>query len=651
MSSTNRKLYGYAGRILRINLSTRRIKVEEVNEKLARMYLGGRGFNIAKLYDEVDPSVDPLSPENKLMIATGPIPGTGFPLGARLNVSAKSPQTGILGDSNVGGHYAAEMKYAGFDQIIIEGRSSRPVYIYICNGEVEIRDAEGIWGLTISKTYDALRRELRDPGVQIAAIGPAAENMVKFSGIFFNRVRPAARTGLGVVMASKNLKAIVVKGDGFIEVAKPVLFEKIVDEIELEVYTHEQYWPRRIMGTSRILLAANKIGVLPGKHFTEPVLPLQYAFEISGEKLALKYNVKNRACFSCIVPCSRVFVVKNRENAFLSEGPEYEALAGMTVRIGNNDLEKALRAIELINDLGLDVISTSEVISWAMELYSNGQLTRNDTDGLELEWGNMNAVFELIMKIAYRRGFGEVLADGVVEAAEKIGKGRDIAFHVKKLEMIQADPRGLKGYGLGFAVSSRGADHLRSEPFIELMDNAELGAKMFGEPESTLRLGVRGKGKLVAYYENICALVDSLGVCKNLAENMNILNYEKISKLIESVTGLELTPLEVEEIGERVVNLERAYNAREGINKTHDVLPTRFLKEPLKKGPSAGHVVELEDMLKEYYKAREWNPDTGLPTIEKLEKLGLYKVVKDLYGIVKSASFFEINKSSRSERG
>lgn len=622
------KLCGYAGKVLRLDLSSGETRVSEVDRRLARAYLGGRGFNVAMLYNEVTPEVNPLSPGNKLMIAAGPVAGTGFPLGARLSVTAKSPQTGMLGDSNAGGHFAAELKYAGFDQVIIEGKSSRPVYVFISNNSAEVRDASGLRGMPISRAYEALRREIGDPNVQIALIGPAAENGVKFSGIFFNRVRPAARTGLGAVMASKNLKAIAVRGDGFIEVAKPEMFEKIVEEIELEVYTHEQYWPRRIMGTSRILLAANRIGILPGKHFTEPIVP--YAFEVSGEKLALKYNVKNRACFSCVVPCSRVFIVKKVGRALLSEGPEYEALAGMTVRIGNSDLDSALKAIELINDLGLDAISTSEVISWAMELYSRGLLAESETGGLKLGWGNMNAVMELIVDIAYRRGFGAVLADGVAAAAEKLGRGHEIAFHVKKLEMIQADPRGLKGYGLGMAVSTRGADHLRSEPFVELSDNPEIGTRMFNEPEATLRLGVRGKGKLVAHYENICALVDSLGVCKNLAENMDVLNYERIAKLVRAVTGMELSPSEVVAVGERVINVERAYIVREGVRKTHDTLPPRFLKEPLERGASAGHVVELDVMLGEYYRARGWDEDTGLPTPEKLRELGLHSVLEDL---------------------
>jgi len=622
------KLYGYSGKILRVNLASKEVKIVKLERDLARAYLGGRGLNVARLYYEVPPGVDPLSPENKLFFGVGPVVGTGFPLGARLNVTAKSPQTGILGDSNVGGHFAPELKYAGFDQVVIEGRSDRPIYLYIHDEAVEFRDASGLWGMTVSKTYEAIRRELREPEVQIAAVGPAAENLVRFSGIFFNRSRPAARTGLGAVMASKNLKAVAVRGSGYVEVAKPELFEKIVEEIELEVFSHEQYWPRRVMGTSRILMAANRIGILPGKHFTEPEVP--YAFNVSGEMLALKYNVKNRACFSCVVPCSRVFVVKRPGQAFIGEGPEYEALAGMTVRIGNSDLEKALKAVETVNELGMDVISVSEVISWAMELYSTGALSREDVGGLELEWGNMDTVMELLHDIAYRRGFGDVLADGVAAAAEKLGKGFEVAFHVKRLEMIQADPRGLKGYGLGFAVSTRGADHLRSEPFIELSDDPKIGLKMFGVSEATLRLGVRGKGRLVAYYENLCALVDSLGVCKNLAENMNILDYEKTARLIEAVTGMGLSPARVEMIGERIVNLERAYDVREGVRKRDDTLPRRFLREPLKVGGSAGHVIELDVMLEEYYDVRGWDKKTGVPTARKLEELDLVDVAEDL---------------------
>lgn len=623
------KLYGYAGKILRINLSRKEVRFEDLKKELVKGYIGGRGLNARTIYNEIPPEVEPLSPDNKLMIATGPAAGTGFPLGTRVNVSAKSPLTGILGDSNAGGHFGSEMKYAGVDQIILEGKSLKPVYVYINERNVEIRDAEWIWGKKISEAYEEIRKDVGDNRAQIALIGPASENGVLYGGVFFNMVRPAARTGMGTVMASKNVKAIVVRGEGYVEVAKPVDFEKIVEEIEKDVYSHEQYWPRRIMGTTRILLAGNKIGMLPGFHFTKG--EVDFAFEVSGEILALKHNLKTRGCFSCIVPCSRVFSFKNEngENE-INEGLEYEALAGMTVRIGNRDLYKGLEAVKLLNDLGMDVITTSEVISWTMELYERGELSINETGGLKLEWGNMDAVIELIEQIAYRRGFGSILSEGVAKAAEKLGKGKSIAFHVKRLEMIQADPRALKGYGLGFAVASRGADHLRSEPFIELSDNPELGIEMFGEPEATMRLGIKGKGKLVAHYENICALVDSIEVCKNLAENMDILNYERAAKLLESITGMDFTAYETKRIAERIVNLERAYLVREGIRRKDDTLPRRFLEEPMQNGKSRGHVIELEKMLDEYYQVRGWDLRTGIPKKEVLKDLSLEDVIDDL---------------------
>ncbi|CAB49318.1 aor-1 tungsten-containing aldehyde ferredoxin oxidoreductase [Pyrococcus abyssi GE5] len=622
-------MYGYAGKILRVDLSKRSYEVTGLDKKVAKMFIGGRGFNIARLYWEVPPEISPLSEHNKLMLSTGPLAGTGFPLGSRLNVSARSPQTGLLGDSNVGGHFGAEMKYAGFDQIIIEGKSDKPVYLYITESGVEFMDAEGLWGLRVSEAHREILRELGDWRVQTAIIGPAAENFVKFAGIFFNVHRPAARTGMGTVMASKNLKAIAVRGDGFVEVAKPEEFEKLVEEIELETYAHEEYWSRRIMGTSRILLAANRIGVLPGRHFTEP--EVDYAYLVSGERLALEYNVKTRGCFSCVVPCSRVFLIKRGKYAgIMGEGPEYEALAGMTVRIGNSDLDAALYAVKLINDLGLDVISTSEVISWLMELYERGDITSDEIGGLKPVWGDMETVLTLIEDIAYRRGVGDVLADGVLKAAEKLGKGKDIAMQVKGLEMIQADPRGLKGYGLGFAVSTRGADHLRSEPFVELTDNPELCRKLLGIPEACKRLGVRGKGVLVAHYENLCAVVDAIEVCKNLAENMNILDYEKVARLIHVTTGMKMTARDVELVGERIINMERAYIARLGVRREHDRLPERFLRKPLPKGASKGHVIELEPMLEEYYRIRKWDPGKGIPTEKRLKELGLEDVATDL---------------------
>ena len=621
------KYFGYAGRILRVDLTKNKIKTEPTEKGLIMEFIGGRGFNSRRLYEEVPADVDPLSPENKLMFATGPLVGTAFPLGARFNVSAKSPLTGILGDSNAGGHFAAEVKFAGYDQIIIEGRSPKPCLIFIQDRETQVLHAAHLVGKDVYETTEIIRKDL-GRRVQVATVGPAAENLVLYSGVFANLARPAARTGMGTVMASKNLKAVALEGTGSVKIADSGAFWRIVEEVEEETYAHPQYWPRRVMGTTRILSLANDLGFLPTRHFTSATF--EHATKVSGERLAREYNVKNRACFSCIVPCSRIYAIREGDYAGLyGEGPEYEALSSFTARVGNSNLNLALKAVDLANRLGLDAITTAECIAWAMELHERGDLDKEETDGLELDWGNGKTILELIEKIAYRKGFGDLLADGVRRAAEKLGKGKEIAFHVKGLELIQADPRGLKGYGLGYAVSSRGADHLRSEPFLELSDDPDKGMEKFGTPEATLRLAYKGKGRLIRYFENWCAVTDSLEICKNLAENMELLPLKRAAEITETVTGLHFTKESMWEIGERIVNLERAYLVREGITRKDDQLPARFVKEPLPNGSSKGSVFEMEPMLNEYYEERGWDSN-GIPKRQKLRETRLEYVVKDL---------------------
>jgi aldehyde:ferredoxin oxidoreductase len=599
-------------------------------------FVGGRGFNSRRLFEEVPKAVAPLSAENKLMFATGPLVGTAFPLGARFNVSAKSPLTGILGDSNAGGHFAAEMKFAGYDQIIFEGRSRELCYVFVDNDEIKIESAQDLAGKDVYDTTETLKKVLGDEGVRIAAIGPAAESLVRYAGIFADLMRPAARTGMGTVMGSKNLKAVAIRGTGTVRVSDEDGFWKIVEEVEAETYSHPQYWPRRKMGTTRILMLADRKGFLPTRHFTSATF--ESADRVSGERLAEEYNIKSRACFSCIVPCSRVYVIREGPFAgFHGEGPEYEALSSFTARIGNSDLDSALVAVDLANRLGLDTITTGECIAWAMELFAKGALTKKDTGGLDLEWGNVEAVFELIRKIARREGFGDTLADGVRKAAERLKKGSDIGFHVKGLELIQADPRGLKGYGLGYAVASRGGDHLRSEPFLELSDDPQKGIEMFGEPEASMRLGVKGKGKLVRYFEDWCAVIDSLEVCKNLAENMELLPLKRAAGLMRVVTGFDFTERDLAEVGERIVNLERVYLVREGITRKDDRLPERFTKEPLPDGASKGSVFEMEPMLEEYYRARGWSTN-GVPLPQHLRRIGLDYAVSSVTSRTKQSS-------------
>jgi aldehyde:ferredoxin oxidoreductase len=623
------RLGGYTGKILRIDLTKREVKISNLERDLATGFLGGRGFNSKGLYDEVPAGTDPLGPDNKLFISTGPLVGTTFPTASRFNISAKSPQTGILGDSNAGGHLAPEIKFAGYDQIVLEGRSREHVYVFVDDDEISFRDASHLWGMDVYEADEAIRSDLGDRRVQTAVVGPAAERGVRFAGVYANLMRAAARTGMGTVMASKGVKALVVRGSGSVEVAHPRMFEGLVEEIEGEIYAHEQYWPRRRMGTTRILMMANAMGFLPTRHYTSGTF--EHAREVSGERLAEEFNVKNRGCFACTIPCSRFYAVKEGEFAGLyGEGPEYEALGSFTSRVGNGDLGLALKANDLCNRLGLDALTAGECISWAMELYERGLLTREEADGLDLSWGNGEAILALIEKIANRDGFGDILADGSRAAAEKLGRGVDLTMQVKGLDIIMADPRGLKGFGLGYAVSSRGGDHLRSEPFLELSDDPAIGERMFGVPEATLRLADRGKGKLVSYFEDWNAVIDALEPCKNIMQNMEILTFERASRVIEACTGLRLSPADVRRVGERIINVERAFNVREGIRRRDDALPRRFREETLAEGASRGTVFDQEPMLDEYYDERGWDRETGIPYAKTLERLGLVEAARDI---------------------
>lgn len=623
------KLYGYAGHILRINLTDKTIKKEKLSTQDAKNYLGGRGFNAQRVYQEVKQGTDPLGPDNKLMFSTGPLVGTMFPTASRFNVSAKSPQTGIFGDSNAGGHFAPEMKFAGYDQIIIKGKSSDPIYIHIKDEMVYFKDATQLTLKTVYEKDRLIKKDLNDPYVQTVTMGPAAENGVKYGSLFANQVRAASRTGLGTVMASKNLKGLAVRGTGIIEVAEPESFKELVLQLEKEIREHEQYEGRRLMGTTRILMLANKAGFLPTRNYTAGTF--EHASKVSGEKLAAEYNVKSRGCFACTIPCSRIYTVKQGQHKGLhGEGPEYESLGSFSSRLGNSDIEVALKANDMCNQLGLDILTVAGCIGWAMEMYEAGELTKEETGGLELNWGNGEAMLTLIQQIADRKGFGDIFAEGSLAAAEKLGKGHERTIQVKGMDLIMADPRGLKGFGLGYMVSSRGGDHLRSEPFIELTDDPEIGKKMFGVPESTLRRADKGKGKLIHYFEDWCAVIDALEPCKNIMQNMMLLPFDRAATAMTITTGIKITPQEIQEAGTRIINLERMFGVREGITRKDDDLPRRFKETPLIEGDSSGTVVNTDLMLDEYYAERGWNQLTGHPTPETLNKLGLGFAVKDL---------------------
>ncbi len=626
MAATDTYGGGYTGRILRVDLSRGTHQLQRLRSEDARRFLGGRGLNSHRLFEEVPPDADPMGEDNKLIIGVGPLTGTGISGAGRVTFTALSPQTGILGDANAGGFFGPELKFAGFDQVIIGGIASRPAFLLISDDGVQIRDAVHLQGLDVPSTQAAIRDDLQDQRVQVACIGPAAENGVRFAGIFCNVARAAARTGMGTVMAAKNLKAIAVRGAGAVRVADPGTFGDLMKTFNRELTEHPDYPVRVHMGTTKLVSALNGFGCLATRHFQTG--RFDGADAVSGETLAERFKVKGKACYACNIPCSRHVRVPG-DDGFEMEGPEFEGLAGFSSRVGVDDLEAALRAADYCNRMGIDVISASEVISFMMELHETGIVSREECDGLDLTWGNAAAVMQLLQKIVRREGLGDVLADGVLPAAIRIGRGSEsLAMQVKGLEIFQADPRGIKAYALGVAVASRGGDHCRSEPSFEFTGSEEEALQRYGTVDASHRLRPGGKGLVVKEAEELAAMADSLTLCKNTVVNMEAVNYESGAALLQAVTGSRWDAEHLERACERIVNIERLYLVRAGISSSDDRLPSRFTQEPLPpdSGPSAGSKVELDQMLEEYYRVRGWDPETGRPTPETLSRLGLVDV-------------------------
>ncbi len=612
-------MYAYAGKVLYIDLEKEEFEIVQLERSLIFNYIGGRGFNMYRLFYETPRFVDPLSKENNFYVGVGPLNGTSFPGAARVNFSGKSPQTGMLGDANSGGAFGPELKYAGFDQIVLKGKAHRFVYLFVHDGTVEIKNAEHLKGLDVLKSQKVIKRELRDKRVQIATIGPAAENGVAFSGIFCTGVRAAARTGMGLLLASKNVKAIVLRGKEPVQVADPKRFQVLIQKVNKRIKAHPEYESRLKMGTTKLVSALNDFGALSTRHFQSG--RFERVDKISGETLANTKKIKSRGCYSCTLPCSRIY---ETDEGLRGEGPEFEGLAGFTSRVGNEDLNFALNAMNLCNRLGLDVITATEAIAFLMELNQRGIITPSQADGLDLSWGNKETIMKILEKIAMREGVGDLLADGVRKAAMKFGVGEELVMDVKGLEIFQADPRGIKGYALGLAVASRGGDHLRSEPSFEFSKDSSESLKRYGTTRAAFRLEYEGKGKLVKDYEERSALADSLDACKNTVVNMEIINWNDAAEILNAATGLDFEAQELRKSCERIVNLERMYLVSLGIERKDDRLPRRFIDDPMPQGAgkTTGHTVELDAMLDEYYEARGWNSN-GIPTSHKLKELGL----------------------------
>jgi len=620
---------GYVGKkLLRVDLTTGTLKEERLSDEILKNYIGGSGLGAKLLFDEVPPRTNPLGPENKLYLLTGPITGTGWPTSGRTCFVTKGALTDIFAESHVGGFLGPELKYAGFDALAIEGASETPVYLYLHDGNAALHDASHLWG---RDTYEASTMLLEEThkDAQLAVIGPAGEKLVRFASVIVNYARAAGRTGVGAVMGSKKLKALVVKGTGFIEVADLNHFRELMHTAHHRVVTNPQAMDLRTYGTPLLVAIKNEIGELVTKNHQTGVFPFHEKLE--ADTLRENYWVKTRACAYCSVGCKKEYEVKDGQFPCRAEGPEYEAIYSFGTNCWNSDFGSILQANLLANKYGLDSISTGCVIAFAMELWERGLLTKEDTDGLDLSWGNAAAIVTLVTKIAMREGFGDLLAEGSWRAAEKIGKNADQStVTVKKMEISGQDGRTHRSMALGHATAARGGDHLRSLITIDQLGYQDIAAARFGAdklPEICDPYLETHKALATKITEDIYALRDTLLVCWYTCSWPPIFWLEDFGPALVAVTGEPAfgNKENLVRIAERIVVSKRLFNIREGLTRSDDQLPPRFFA-PMPEGPGKGQVVNLEIMLDEYYALRGWNAN-GIPTHEVLARLGLNDVV------------------------
>lgn len=593
--TNNRNLFGWMGKILEINLTTKKQKIVNISDEIRRKYIGGRGLGV-KLYSELcDKVVEPLSTANPLIFLTGPLTGI-IPTAGRYQVISRSPLTGTICDASSGGFFGNELKKTGLDGIIITGKAENPVYLLITDDGIEVKNASDLWGKNTHETSDELIQKHQNASV--ACIGPAGENQVLYAAIMNDKDRAAGRGGLGAVMGFKNLKAIVAKGSRDIPVADPEglksLLVKLARLIDKNPVTGKSL---NLLGTSVLVNVINAHGMLPTENFRQGVFNDAEAF--SGEKITEQLLQKRSACFHCPIACGRSTKTANKEG----EGPEYETVWAFGSQLGINDLTKITEANYLCNELGLDTISTGNTIGCAMELFEKGAYPN------ELKWGDAEILEQLIQDIAYKRGIGKELASGSKRLAEKYDKP-ELAMQVKGMELPAYDPRGAQGQALAFATSNRGGCHMRAYM---------IAPEILGSPMNVNRYSAAGKAELVALLQDVSAVVDCLVLCRFLQFAMSISTFRE---MLNIVTGMNYTDEELLNVGERIYTMERIFNNKVGFTRIDDTLPPRFLEEELQEGASRNRVVQLEKMLNQYYQIRGWD-ENGFPTQELKKELGI----------------------------
>ncbi len=594
---------GYRGKILRVNMSELTYAVEALDLDMAQKFIGGRGLGTKLFMDEVSPKVDALSPENKLLVVTGPLTGTPTPTGGRYMVVTKSPLSDVIASSNSGGYWGAELKFAGYDVIIIEGKAAKPTYINIEDDKVEFRDAAHIWGKYVSETSDILMKEIPEKA-RVMCIGPAGENLSMIAAIMNEKDRAAGRSGVGAVMGSKNLKAITVKGSSKPEVADDAklkeVFKTCLAKIKANGVTGEGL---PAYGTAVLVNIINENGVFPVNNFQRSYF--DKAEEISGETLAEKHLIRKTACYRCPIACGRHVRIGDGEGG----GPEFETIWAFGSDCGISDLDQIIKANHMCNEVGIDTISAGSTLAAAMELYQRGYIKDDELEGLTLKWGDADSIVEWMRKAGRNEGFGKKLAMGSYRLADGYGVP-DFSMSVKKLEIPAYDPRGIQGQGLHYATSNRGGCHVRGYM---------ISPEILGLPEKLDRFELEGKAFWAKVFQDLTASIDSLGLC--LFTSFAI-GAEEYADLVNAVCGTTHDADSILEAGERIWNIEKQFNLEAGITPAEDKLPKRLLEDPIPDGPSKGWVHKLSDLLPDYYKHRGWTPG-GIPTEERLKKLGL----------------------------
>jgi aldehyde:ferredoxin oxidoreductase len=606
-------LHGYAGRILHVDLTTGKTYTEKLNTDYAKKYIGGIGLGMRLWLDNSKPNLDPLTPENPLVLALGPISGTMFPTGGNGHAFvSKSPETLAIGEAVAHGTFGAELKRAGYDAIILTGKAEKPTYLWIDDDSTQLLDASHLMGKSPAQTEETIKTELGDYYIRVAAIGSSGEKLSRIASIINEKTRAAGRTGLGAVMGSKNLKAIAVRGTHDIVPAKPEQFMDMVQDFHerMKGPATKKY---RTLGTPENVLVHNALYCMPTRNYNNA--HFEEADKVSGEVLNEKYVAKIIGCNSCAMRCEHEVVIPEGPYKGTMTRMEYETLWAMGPYCGISRLDTIIKAMELANYYGMDAISAGVIVGFTMDCYENGILTKKDLDGMEANFGNSEALIQLLEKMGKREGIGDILADGVRIAAKKIGKGADkLAQHIKGLEVTGYDLRCLKTAALGFAVSFRGADHNRH------------GAYAFDVKGKVDRLKAeKGRGQMVRDMENTYAVIDSLIICK-FSRGTYYKGLVEMAKLYNLVTRIDMSAEELNQSGERINTIARLINIREGLGRKDDTLPWKVMNLPIPdEGPVKGAVVtqkELDLLLDDYYDSRGWTLE-GIPTLAKLKELGM----------------------------